>query len=83
MKILDFLNMKRRLYTTLAIKKYGLRSVKVDKAISICAEGKSFPANLDTSPPTGGLLTETNSKLFRCVLKANILISKFEAKLSI
>ncbi|WP_299472097.1 phytanoyl-CoA dioxygenase family protein [uncultured Roseibium sp.] len=37
---------------------------RFEAAVSACAEGYSFPTNLDTDPPIGGLAPETQKQLF-------------------
>jgi ectoine hydroxylase-related dioxygenase (phytanoyl-CoA dioxygenase family) len=41
-----------------------------DYAIAACAEGYSFPTNLDRDPPLGGLAPKTQAALFREALDA-------------
>ena len=41
-----------------------------DAAIGACAEGYSFPTNLDRDPPVGGLAPQTQAALFHAALDA-------------
>ncbi|MCC0021027.1 MAG: phytanoyl-CoA dioxygenase family protein [Nitratireductor sp.] len=43
----------------------------IHAAISACAEGYSFPTNLDLDPPVGGLAPRTQNQLFHQALSEN------------
>lgn len=50
----------------IALKQGGrLSAAELDAAIAACAEGYSFPTNLDTDPPVGGLAPESQADLLR------------------
>lgn len=50
----------------IALKQGGrLSTSELDAAIAACAEGYSFPTNLDTDPPVGGLAPESQADLLR------------------
>jgi ectoine hydroxylase-related dioxygenase (phytanoyl-CoA dioxygenase family) len=42
-----------------------------DNAIAACAEGYSFPTNLDRDPPKGGMAPKTQQDLMRQAVKEN------------
>ena len=82
METLDRRDMTSRLYQVLSTKDHGLSSWQVDAAISACAEGYSFPTNLDTDPPIGGLAPETQAALCRRALSGSMSQTEFEATLN-
>ena len=49
--------------------------------IAATAEGYSFPTNLDTDPPVGGLAPETQQELLKRCLKSNTTPDKFNQEL--
>ena len=51
-------------------------------AIAACAEGYSFPTNLDRDPPLGGLAPETQQALFQRALDGNWEPAAFEEALN-
>jgi len=68
MESIDRAAMCRRLYPVLA--SLDMDRADRDAAIASCAEGYSFPTNLDRDPPAGGLAPETQAALFRRALDA-------------
>ena len=48
----------------------GLSPAQGRAAIAACAEGYSFPTNLDLDPPVGGLAPQTQAALFHAALDA-------------
>ncbi|RCK42571.1 phytanoyl-CoA dioxygenase [Thalassospira profundimaris] len=50
-------------------------------AIAACAEGYSFPTNLDTDPPVGGLAPETQNQLFHRALGDGLTADQFNSAL--
>ena len=68
MESIDRAAMCRRLYPVLA--SLDMDRADRDAAIASCAEGYSFPTNLDRDPPAGGLAPETQATLFRRALDA-------------
>jgi ectoine hydroxylase-related dioxygenase (phytanoyl-CoA dioxygenase family) len=50
----------------------GLTDSQIDCALAACAEGYSFPTNLDRDPPLGGLAPKTQSKLMKEALLARL-----------
>lgn len=79
MESVDRLAMCKRLYPVML----GLTQSGAERAavISACAEGYSFPTNLDTDPPVGGLAPETQSALFHRALSAGLTPAEFNAAL--
>ncbi len=71
MESIDRLAMCRALYRPLseAWSEKRLNENELDAVIACAAEGYSFPTNLDTDPPTGGLAPQTQAAL----LKASVL----------
>ncbi len=63
MESLDRLAMSLALYP--ALLTLALPPLQEAAAIAACAEGYSFPTNLDTDPPAGGLAPETQAALMR------------------
>ncbi len=51
-------------------------------AIASCAEGYSFPTNLDRDPPKNGLAPETQQELYWRALSEDLSLAAFEAALS-
>ena len=68
MESIDRAAMCRRLYPVL--ESLDMDRADRDAAIASCAEGYSFPTNLDRDPPVGGLAPETQAALFRRALDA-------------
>jgi ectoine hydroxylase-related dioxygenase (phytanoyl-CoA dioxygenase family) len=79
---LDRQSMTHQLYEVLARRDHGLSAPQVDAAISACAEGYSFPTNLDTDPPIGGLAPTTPAALCRRALAHEMPVHEFNAALS-
>lgn len=63
------------------ISKLGLGAPERDAVIAACAEGYSFPTNLDRDPPVGGLAPQTQAALFQNALAQGIPASEFAAQL--
>lgn len=55
---------------------------KIEAAVSACAEGYSFPTNLDSDPPVGGLAPETQKQLFLRALGEGWSAQNFEKALA-
>lgn len=75
--------MCRRLYPAIgALAASGrLDAAARDAAIAAAAEGYSFPTNLDTDPPVGGLAPETQAALFRRALDEGLSAEDFGSAL--
>lgn len=67
METVDRVKMSAALYPALTalIASGALSKGEVANAIASCAEGYSFPTNLDRDPPLGGLAPKTQAQLMR------------------
>ena len=65
METVDRHNMSKILYPALlaARKNTAISDLGIKNAIAACAEGYSFPTNLDLDPPIGGLAPKTQAQL--------------------
>lgn len=59
----------------------ALSQIDLNAAIASCAEGYSFPTNLDSDPPKGGLAPETQQELFKRALSEDLSPEAFNAAL--
>ncbi|NRB00667.1 MAG: phytanoyl-CoA dioxygenase family protein [Rhodobacteraceae bacterium] len=84
METIDREGMCRALYPALleAVAKGALDPLGIDAAIAASAEGYSFPTNLDSDPPEGGLAPETQAALVRRALSDKMSVAAFNAALS-
>ncbi len=84
MEAVDRLAMCRRLYPVVqALRGAGrLDEAATAAVIAASAEGYSFPTNLDTDPPTGGLAPETQAALFARALAEGMTSEAFDAALA-
>ncbi|MEC9470172.1 MAG: phytanoyl-CoA dioxygenase family protein, partial [Pseudomonadota bacterium] len=75
--------MCRALYPVLLAKtgQATMSGARLEAAVSACAEGYSFPTNLDRDPPVGGLAPETQKQLFLRALQDRMPAADFEAAL--
>lgn len=66
-EVIDRTEMCERLYPVLvtAIQRHALSPDEVICTIAACAEGYSFPTNLDTDPPIGGLIPMSQAQLLQ------------------
>ncbi|MDB4017788.1 phytanoyl-CoA dioxygenase family protein [Amylibacter sp.] len=81
MESLNRSEMTRMLYPILAKNSDKMNEAEINAAITSCSEGYSFPTNLDTAPPLGGLAPETQANLFRRALKEEMSFLDFEKEL--
>jgi ectoine hydroxylase-related dioxygenase (phytanoyl-CoA dioxygenase family) len=83
MEAMDRTLMSAALYPVLyKMKKTGaLDAGGISNAIAACAEGYSFPTNLDRDPPIGGLAPETQAAMMRRALDEGWQVEQFEAEL--
>jgi ectoine hydroxylase-related dioxygenase (phytanoyl-CoA dioxygenase family) len=83
MESMDRARMSLALYPVLAeMKQAGTPDAQgLTNAIAACAEGYSFPTNLDRDPPLGGLAPETQAALMNRALSENWSLEKFSAEL--
>lgn len=65
----------------LAAQQAGMASRDVDNVVSSCAEGYSFPTNLDSDQPIGGLAPLTQAELMRQALQQEWSVEQFTAAL--
>ena len=79
METIDRAAMCKALYPVLA--QGLLQGAALDAAIAAAAEGYSFPTNLDTDPPIGGLAPETQAGLMRRFLAEGQSAQNFNAAL--
>ena len=73
MESVDRLKMSLRLYPALRrlIAEKAISAPEADNAVAACAEGYSFPTNLDRDPPVGGMAPKSQQALMRQALKEN------------
>jgi ectoine hydroxylase-related dioxygenase (phytanoyl-CoA dioxygenase family) len=83
MEAMDRARMCEAVYPVLAkMKKTGaLDDHGIRNAIAACAEGYSFPTNLDRDPPLGGLAPETQARIMARALSEQWDVEQFEAEL--
>lgn len=83
MESVDRIGMCRAIYPALqALGGTGeLDDLQLEAAIGACAEGYSFPTNLDTDPPEGGLAPETQAALLQRALREGMTPEAFAAAL--
>jgi ectoine hydroxylase-related dioxygenase (phytanoyl-CoA dioxygenase family) len=77
--------MSARLYPALKamLGEGRIDRASADYAIASCAEGYSFPTNLDRDPPKGGLAPKTQAALFAEALDAGWSAEKFTEGLAL
>jgi ectoine hydroxylase-related dioxygenase (phytanoyl-CoA dioxygenase family) len=63
--------MSARLFPALKALKAKLSAGEIANAVASCAEGYSFPTNLDRDPPLGGLAPKTQAQLMHEALAEN------------
>ncbi|WP_429815637.1 phytanoyl-CoA dioxygenase family protein [Ensifer sp. B1-9] len=83
METVDRLTMSATLYPALKtlLAKGKLTEAEAANVIASCAEGYSFPTNLDRDPPLGGLAPKTQAQLMREALAAGTSEQDFQAAL--
>jgi ectoine hydroxylase-related dioxygenase (phytanoyl-CoA dioxygenase family) len=79
MEALDRARMSASLFPALQNLKLDSRSVR--NAIAACAEGYSFPTNLDRDPPIGGLAPESQAMMMQRALDEAWDLEKFQGAL--
>ena len=72
MEAVDRRAMSQALYPALRALRQDKRldALELDAAVAACAEGYSFPTNLDTDPPLGGNAPETQADILRRAVEA-------------
>jgi len=63
--------MSAKLFPALKALKNALSASEIANAVASCAEGYSFPTNLDRDPPLGGLAPKTQAQLMHEALAEN------------
>uniref|UniRef100_UPI003F26848F phytanoyl-CoA dioxygenase family protein n=1 Tax=Rhizobium sp. F40D2 TaxID=3453141 RepID=UPI003F26848F len=74
--------MSARLFPALKTLQDRLSTDEIANAVAACAEGYSFPTNLDRDPPLGGLAPKTQAQLMREALKEGLSDEAFAAALA-
>ena len=69
-------------YAVKHFKEKTLTLGEIKAAIAATGEGYSFPTNLDSDPPTGGLAPETQQEFFMKALQNNMVEAEFENHLA-
>jgi ectoine hydroxylase-related dioxygenase (phytanoyl-CoA dioxygenase family) len=84
MESVDRTRMSGTLYPTLlTLSSSGaLSQQQIANAVAACAEGYSFPTNLDRDPPIGGLAPETQAQLMLKALAENWAPGAFDKALA-
>ena len=84
MESIDRLNMCKILYPVLVESKNNgtLTKQQIQYAINSCADGYSFPTNLDLDPPVGGNAPQTQNALFQQALSEDWSSEFFNQKLT-
>jgi ectoine hydroxylase-related dioxygenase (phytanoyl-CoA dioxygenase family) len=83
MESIDRLAMSKALFPVLAraLAEGTLNRLQISCAIASCAEGYSFPTNLDRDPPLGGMAPKTQAALFHEALECGWDSARFNAAL--
>ncbi|GAA3090260.1 phytanoyl-CoA dioxygenase family protein [Rhizobium viscosum] len=71
METVDRERMSAKLFPALKALKAKLSAGEIANAVASCAEGYSFPTNLDRDPPLGGLAPKTQAQLMHEALSEN------------
>ncbi|CAN7486234.1 phytanoyl-CoA dioxygenase family protein [Rhizobium sp. LjRoot258] len=74
--------MSARLFPALKRMKGNLSEGEIGNAVAACAEGYSFPTNLDRDPPIGGLAPKTQAQLMHTALQENWDDARFTSALA-
>jgi ectoine hydroxylase-related dioxygenase (phytanoyl-CoA dioxygenase family) len=82
METVDRQRMSATLFPALKKLKNKLSPSETANAIAACAEGYSFPTNLDRDPPVGGMAPKTQAQLMSEALAAGWSHAAFEQALS-
>lgn len=83
LEIIDRTAMCRVLYPVLLemVGTSALEGLELEAAVGACAEGYSFPTNLDSDPPIGGLAPEAQAALMLRALSEGMDAEAFNAEL--
>ncbi|MGO6983774.1 phytanoyl-CoA dioxygenase family protein [Rhizobium leguminosarum] len=82
METVDREKMSARLFPALKALLGRLSPDEIANAVAACAEGYSFPTNLDRDPPLGGLAPKTQAQLMHEALKEGWSDEAFTAALA-
>jgi ectoine hydroxylase-related dioxygenase (phytanoyl-CoA dioxygenase family) len=82
METVDRQRMSAALFPALKVAKGRLSPAEIANAIASCAEGYSFPTNLDLDPPVGGLAPKTQAQLMAEALEQDWSSEAFDAALA-
>lgn len=63
------------------LKNSALTPERLNTAINVAARGYSFPTNLDTDPPLGGMVPQTQQALVREAIQQGWSAERFNQKL--
>jgi ectoine hydroxylase-related dioxygenase (phytanoyl-CoA dioxygenase family) len=79
MESVDRLKMSLRLYPALKglLADNAITAPEAANAVAACAEGYSFPTNLDRDPPKGGMAPKSQQELMRQALRENWPVDEF------
>ena len=83
METVNRTRMCKSLYPALlkAAKAQDLSQLEIKNTIASCAEGYSFPTNLDRDPPIGGLAPKTQADIMLDAIVSNTSVAEFETRL--
>lgn len=82
METVDRKRMSARLFPALKALAGKFPQAEIANAVAACAEGYSFPTNLDRDPPLGGLAPKTQAQLMHEALEADWSDDAFEKALA-
>ena len=82
METVNRIRMSARLFPALKALKGNLSPAEIANAVAACAEGYSFPTNLDRDPPVGGLAPKTQAQLMHEALGEGWSDAAFAAALA-
>ena len=82
MEAVDRAAMCRHLYPVLRTLRGEMDAPALEAAVAAAAEGYSFPTNLDSDPPVGGLAPETQAALVHRALAEDMTPDQFNAALA-
>jgi ectoine hydroxylase-related dioxygenase (phytanoyl-CoA dioxygenase family) len=79
MEVVNRSRMSEKLYPVLwdRLKARNMTELEAVSVINSCAEGYSFPTNLDTDPPAGGLAPESQGEMMLRALREDWAPAKF------
>ena len=83
METIDRKSMSQAVFPVLASmqEQHKLTDAQIDNVIAACAEGYSFPTNLDNDPPIGGLAPKTQAQYLKQAVSEKWTASDLEYEL--